>query len=97
MALMVPILTIIDIYAAYLHREVLHWSTVWILLPPSFGGMALGAVVDGYLTDKGARRVLLFRFSLRSLTYIFFIFLCVLHLSLSNISQPSKGFWLGQS
>lgn len=62
MALMVPILTIIDIYAAYLHREVLHWSTVWILLPPSFGGMALGVVLDGYLNDKGARRVFLFRF-----------------------------------
>lgn len=54
-ALMVPILSIIDIYAAYLHRSALHWSTVRILLPPSFLGMGLGMLVDGYLTDGGAR------------------------------------------
>lgn len=54
-ALMVPILTIIDIYAAYLHRVALDWSTVWILLPPSFCGMGLGVILNGRLSDSGAR------------------------------------------
>lgn len=54
-ALMVPILTIIDVYAAYLHRAALDWSSVWILLPPSFCGMGLGMVLDGHLSDAGAR------------------------------------------
>src|SRR6056300_583735 len=55
-ALMVPILTMIDIFAAYLHRSVLDWTTIWLLLPFSFVGMILGQYVsDRYLTDKGAR------------------------------------------
>ena len=54
-ALMVPILTMIDIYAAWLHRSALDWPTVWILLPTSFVGMVIGQVVDGYMTDTGAR------------------------------------------
>jgi len=54
-ALMVPILTMIDIYAAWLHRSALDWPTVWILLPTSFVGMVVGQVVDGYMSDKGAR------------------------------------------
>ena len=54
-ALMVPILTMIDIYAAYLHREALHWSAVWILLPPSFCGMGIGMILDQWMTDAGAR------------------------------------------
>ncbi len=55
-ALMVPILTMIDIFAAYLHRSVLDWATIWLLLPLSFVGMILGQYVsDRYLTDKGAR------------------------------------------
>lgn len=55
-ALMVPILTMIDIFAAYLHRSVLDWTTIWLLLPLSFVGMILGQYVsDRYLTDKGAR------------------------------------------
>mmetsp|Transcript_18770 Transcript_18770/g.33775 ORF Transcript_18770/g.33775 Transcript_18770/m.33775 type:complete len:359 (-) Transcript_18770:469-1545(-) len=54
-ALMVPILTMIDIYAAWLHRSALDWPTVWLLLPTSFVGMVIGQVVDGYMTDEGAR------------------------------------------
>lgn len=55
-ALMVPILTMIDIFAAYLHRSVLDWTTIWLLLPLSSVGMILGQYIsDRYLTDKGAR------------------------------------------
>lgn len=55
-ALMVPILTMIDIFAAYLHRSVLDWATIWLLLPLSFVGMILGQYIsDRYLTDNGAR------------------------------------------
>lgn len=54
-ALMVPILTMIDIYAAYLHRLALDWPTVWLLLPTSFVGMIIGQVADRYMTDRGAR------------------------------------------
>ena len=51
----VPILTMIDIYAAYLHRTSLDWSTVWLLLPTSFIGMLLGQMLDKHMSDKGAR------------------------------------------
>lgn len=54
-ALMVPILTMIDIYAAWLHRTALDWPTVWLLLPTSFVGMIIGQLLDKYLTDKSAR------------------------------------------
>ncbi|KAL7529491.1 hypothetical protein ACHAXR_005931 [Thalassiosira sp. AJA248-18] len=54
-ALMVPILTMIDIYAAYLHRLALDWPTVWLLLPTSFVGMVIGQIADRYMTDRGAR------------------------------------------
>lgn len=54
-ALMVPILTMIDIYAAWLHRVALDWPTIWLLLPTSFVGMLLGQVLDKFMTDKGAR------------------------------------------
>mmetsp|Transcript_30851 Transcript_30851/g.65189 ORF Transcript_30851/g.65189 Transcript_30851/m.65189 type:complete len:141 (+) Transcript_30851:276-698(+) len=54
-ALMVPILTMIDIYAAFLHRSALDWPTVWLLLPTSFVGMVIGQFLDGYMTDTGAR------------------------------------------
>ncbi|KAL7546609.1 LOW QUALITY PROTEIN: hypothetical protein ACHAWF_009939 [Thalassiosira exigua] len=54
-ALMVPILTMIDVYAAWLHRVVLDWPSVRILLPASFAGMALGQMADRRLTDRGAR------------------------------------------
>ena len=54
-ALMVPILTMIDIYAAYLHRSSLDWSTVWLLLPTSFIGMILGQMLDKHMSDNGAR------------------------------------------
>jgi len=52
---MVPILTMIDIYAAYLHRLELDWTTVWLLLPTSFVGMIIGQLLDKHLTDVGAR------------------------------------------
>mmetsp|Transcript_54273 Transcript_54273/g.115282 ORF Transcript_54273/g.115282 Transcript_54273/m.115282 type:complete len:359 (-) Transcript_54273:388-1464(-) len=54
-ALMVPILTAIDVYAAWLHRLSLDWPTVWLLLPTSFIGMVIGQVADKYVTDQGAR------------------------------------------
>jgi len=54
-ALMVPILTMIDIYAAWLHKDSLDWSTVFFLLPTSFMGMVLGQFLDRYLTDSSAR------------------------------------------
>ena len=54
-ALQVPILTMIDIYAAWLHQCVLDWTTVKLLLPTSFLGMALGQISDRYLSDRGAR------------------------------------------
>ena len=52
---MVPILTMIDIYAAWLHRVALDWPTIWLLLPTSFVGMILGQILDKFMTDKGAR------------------------------------------
>lgn len=54
-ALQVPILTMIDVYAAYLHSTALDWPTVWLLLPTSFVGMGIGQVVDRHMTDTGAR------------------------------------------
>jgi len=45
----------IDIYAAYLHRLELDWTTVWLLLPTSFVGMIIGQLLDKHLTDVGAR------------------------------------------
>ena len=79
-ALMVPILTMIDIYAAYLHRNVLDWGTIWTLLPLSLAGMILGQYVgERYLTDGGARMliglILLFILALRTwkqcMTFLF--------------------------
>lgn len=54
-ALQVPILTMIDISAAWLHYRKLDWRTVKILLPLSFVGMYIGQTVDKYLTDTSAR------------------------------------------
>jgi len=54
-ALQVPILAMIDIYAAWLHSSALDWPTVWLLLPSSFVGMGLGQVIDKHMTDRGAR------------------------------------------
>jgi len=54
-SLMVPILTMIDVYAAWLHRKSLDWPTVWILLPLSFVGMFIGQILEKYLTDRSAR------------------------------------------
>lgn len=54
-ALQVPILAIIDVYAAWLHSTALDWPTVWLLLPTSFVGMGLGQMIDKYMTDRGAR------------------------------------------
>lgn len=54
-SLMVPILSMIDIYAAWLHKEKLDWQTVRLLLPISFIGMALGQILDQYMSDRSAR------------------------------------------
>lgn len=54
-ALQVPVLTMIDIYAAWLHAQSLDWPTVRLLLPLSFVGMTIGQTADRYLSDKAAR------------------------------------------
>jgi len=54
-ALQVPILTMIDISAAWLHSDSLDWPTVWFLLPLSFVGMGFGMFLDQYMNDSSAR------------------------------------------
>ena len=56
-ALQVPILAMIDVYAAWLHADQLDWPTIRLLLPLSFVGMAVGQQLDQHMTD-GAARVL---------------------------------------
>jgi len=54
-SLQVPILAMIDIYAAWLHRSSLDRPTVWLLLPMSFVGMFIGQYMDRRMSDGGAR------------------------------------------
>ncbi|KAL3918540.1 MAG: hypothetical protein SGILL_004186, partial [Bacillariaceae sp.] len=54
-ALQVPILTMIDISAAWLHAKDLDFDTIKLLLPLSFVGMFLGQWLDKHLTDSNAR------------------------------------------
>lgn len=54
-ALQVPILTMIDISAAWIHAKDLDFDSIRILLPVSFVGMALGQWLDGFLSDSNAR------------------------------------------
>mmetsp|Transcript_4268 Transcript_4268/g.11639 ORF Transcript_4268/g.11639 Transcript_4268/m.11639 type:complete len:305 (+) Transcript_4268:50-964(+) len=54
-SLMVPILSMIDVSAAWLHRHSLDWPTVWQILPLSFVGMLFGQTLDQYMTDRTAR------------------------------------------
>ena len=54
-SLQVPIVAMIDISAAYLHRKSIDWYTTWLLLPLSFVGMGIGQIIDKYLTDALAR------------------------------------------
>ena len=54
-SLQVPILAMIDISAAYLHHKSIDWRTTWLLLPVSFIGMAIGQVLDRFMTDALAR------------------------------------------
>jgi uncharacterized membrane protein YfcA len=54
-ALQVPILTMIDISAAWLHSNDLDLDTIKLLLPLSFVGMALGQYLDKLLSDANAR------------------------------------------
>jgi uncharacterized membrane protein YfcA len=54
-ALQVPILTMIDISAAWLHSNDLDFHTIKLLLPLSFVGMALGQYLDKLLSDANAR------------------------------------------
>jgi len=54
-ALQVPILTMIDVSAAWLHGNSLDWPTIWLLLPLSFVGMGLGQYLDRYMSDSSAR------------------------------------------
>ena len=43
-ALMVPILTMIDIYAAWLHKDSLDWSTVFFFTTNVFHGYGIGSI-----------------------------------------------------
>lgn len=54
-ALQVPILTMIDISAAWLHQKDLDWGTILLLLPLSFVGMGIGQYLDKLLSDVAAR------------------------------------------
>mmetsp|Transcript_17938 Transcript_17938/g.38910 ORF Transcript_17938/g.38910 Transcript_17938/m.38910 type:complete len:339 (+) Transcript_17938:90-1106(+) len=54
-ALQVPILSMIDVYAAWLHSTALDWPTVWLLLPTTFLGMGIGQLIDRRMSDRGAR------------------------------------------
>ena len=54
-ALQVPILTMIDISASWLHYQDLDVATIRLLLPMSFVGMAFGQFLDRQLTDAQAR------------------------------------------
>ena len=54
-AIQVPILAMIDISAAYLHRKSIDWNTTLSLLPVTFVGMAFGQLLDKFMTDALAR------------------------------------------
>ena len=54
-SLQVPILAMIDISAAYLHRSSIDWNTTLLLLPVSFVGMGVGQILDKFMTDSLAR------------------------------------------
>lgn len=54
-ALQVPILTMIDISAVWLHAKDLDFETIKVLLPMSFLGMGLGQWLDQHLSDSNAR------------------------------------------
>lgn len=54
-ALQVPILTMIDISAAWLHCRDLDFGAIKLLVPMSFVGMAIGQYLDRHLTDAHAR------------------------------------------
>ena len=56
-SLMVPVLCVVDIHAAYLHRDELVWSTIWQLLPTSLAGMTIGQYIDGRVSDSTARLI----------------------------------------
>lgn len=50
-ALMVPVLSAIDIAAAYIHRSELNWPAVLTIVPTTCIGMAAGNMVAEQLTD----------------------------------------------
>ena len=54
-ALQGPILTMIDVSAAWIHKEKIHWPSVWLLLPTSLLGMLVGQILAGFMTDAVAR------------------------------------------
>lgn len=54
-SLQVPILAMIDISAAGLHKTGIDWQTTRLLLPISFLGMAFGQLLDRFMTDALAR------------------------------------------
>jgi len=56
-SLMVPVLASIDVYAAWLHRTQLDWTSVRLLLPLSFVGMVVGQVLDRHMSDATSRIV----------------------------------------
>jgi uncharacterized membrane protein YfcA len=91
-SLMVPILTMVDIYAAWLHRNRLDWTAIWQILPPSFVGMWIGQRLDHYMTDQSARvlvgSILLSVLVLRMRSNIFAALPCLL--SKVSASQMKK-------
>ena len=55
MSLMVPVLSVIDVHAAMLHRRHVDWRAVRYLLPTSFVGMVIGQSIGGLVSDASAR------------------------------------------
>jgi hypothetical protein len=92
-SLMVPMLTMINIYAAWLHRKRLDWTDICQILPLSFVGMFIGQRLDHYMTDRSVRvlvgSILLSILVLRIKSNIFDALHCLL--SKVSASQMKKG------
>ncbi len=54
-SLMVPVLSVVDVHAAVLHRRHVDWRAVRRLLPTSLVGMAMGQSMGGLVSDASAR------------------------------------------
>lgn len=54
-SLMVPVLSVVDVHAAMLHRRHVDWRAVRHLLPTSLIGMVIGQSISGLVSDASAR------------------------------------------